>query len=57
MNINFENEIHSWLEQQDKRTAIPPNTIVIPSSQELFFEAKLTVSINIKVDHLDSLCE
>lgn len=42
MNIDFENEIHSWLDQQDKRTAIPPNTIVIPSSQELFFEAKLT---------------
>lgn len=42
MNIDFENEFHSWLEKQDERTAIPPNTIVIPSSQELFFEAKLT---------------
>lgn len=42
MDIDFENEIHDWLEEQNKRIAIPPNMIIIPSSQELFFEAKLT---------------
>ncbi|NLK72867.1 MAG: hypothetical protein GX285_07620 [Clostridiales bacterium] len=42
MNIDFKNDIHVWLEDQDKRTALSLNTIDIPSSQELFFEAKLT---------------
>lgn len=42
MDIDFKNSIISWLEEQDKRTAIPSNTIVIPSSKELFFESKLT---------------
>lgn len=42
MNIEFRNEIHTWLEQQNIRTVMPSNTIIIPSSQQLFFESKLT---------------
>lgn len=41
MNIEFKNDIHKWYEEQIKRTVPPPNTIIIPSSKELFFEAKM----------------
>ena len=39
--IVFRNELHHWMSQHQERLKIPPNTIVIHTTKELFFEGKL----------------
>ena len=41
MQYKFKNNVDKWLKEQKIRNKIPKNTIIIPSSRELFFEGKL----------------
>ena len=41
MQYKFKNNVYKWLKEQKIRNKIPKNTIIIPSSRELFFEGKL----------------
>lgn len=39
--VVFKNELHDWMSQSRERLKVPPNTIKISSTKELFFEGKL----------------
>lgn len=41
MNYEFKNDVNIWFYDYHKRTELPKNTIIVPTSKQIYFESKL----------------